>query len=145
MRASDTRLQHLSNALAIGTGAAYAGVRYFVRPADPYSNATSPWEPLIHNLHIVTVPLLVFACGMIWHNHILPGWRKWNDGSWGFLKSSSGLTLFLVLSPMIGSGYLIQVTVDDFWRTSWVWIHLLASGVWAFGYLLHLPRPRAKR
>jgi hypothetical protein len=39
--------------------------------------------------------------------------------------------------PMIVSGYLIQVTVTETWRTAWIVIHCTTSGLWITGYLIH--------
>jgi hypothetical protein len=45
--------------------------------------------------------------------------------------------MIFLLVPMIASGYLIQTAVDDGWRRAWVWVHLIASGLWLLGYLAH--------
>jgi hypothetical protein len=38
---------------------------------------------------------------------------------------------------MVASGYLLQTAVDDAWRAVWLWIHLVTSGLWIVGYLVH--------
>jgi hypothetical protein len=93
MRASETRLQHVANFFTIGTGVAYVWTKYFFHSSDPYSNAGSPWEPLSHNSHVVVVPLLVFACGVIWRSHILPKWQSVRNSTHVIRKTASGLGL----------------------------------------------------
>ena len=139
MRESETRLQHAANILTIGTGLAYVWTKYFFHSSDPYSNTGSPWEPLSHNYHVVVVPLLVFACGVIWRSHILPKWQSVRTSTHVIRKTASGLGLLFVLVPMILTGYLIQVSVDDFWRKAWVIVHLATSAVWTISYIAHLP------
>jgi hypothetical protein len=139
LRATETRLQHAANILTIGTGIAYVWTKYFFRSSDPYSNSGSPWEPLSHNSHVVVVPLLVFACGVIWRSHILPKWQSVKTSTHVIRKTASGLGLLFVLVPMILTGYLIQVSVDEVWRKAWVVAHLVTSAVWTLSYVAHLP------
>lgn len=134
MRRFDTRLQHVSNVLAIGTGIAYAWAKYLAPAANPYSSA-SAWEGPTHSMHVLGVPLLVFACGFIWRHHVLPMWH--HLGSRSRSKTFSGLGLIFVLVPMIATGYLIQVTVEENWRKAWVIVHLTASAAWSLSYLVH--------
>jgi hypothetical protein len=130
----DARLMNAANVLTIGTGLAYAWAKYFAAAANPYSTV-STWEPPTHVLHILVVPLLVFACGYIWRSHIAPMLRKL--GSQTKTKAVSGLALVVVLVPMIATGYLIQVTVDENWRKAWVVVHLVTSAAWALSYIAH--------
>ena len=41
------------------------------------------------------------------------------------------------LLPMVVSGYLIQTTVGEGWRTAWIAVHLAASALWLAGYAGH--------
>ena len=45
--------------------------------------------------------------------------------------------MVLTLVPMVASGYLIQTAVDGSWRKAWVVVHLISSGLWLAGYLVH--------
>ena len=45
--------------------------------------------------------------------------------------------MVLTLVPMVASGYLIQTAMDGDWRKAWVVVHLVASGLWLAGYLVH--------
>jgi hypothetical protein len=123
---------HLSSLLVGGTGLVYAWMIYLVRPSDPYALVNHPWQPQVQHLHILVAPLLVFAAGLIWRRHVWAGWKK---GGRDRLKS--GVSLALTLVPMVISGYLIQTAVEESWRHAWVIVHLMASGLWLVGYLLH--------
>jgi hypothetical protein len=139
----DTRLQHISNVLAITSGLLFAIAKYFPSvfpgsaPVDEYSRAGSPWEPILHNAHILVVPLLLFACGVIWKSHIVPKWRSVLGSHHTVRKKWSGLSLLFVAIPMIATGYLIQVSVNEQLRYAFVVIHLATSAVWSLAYLKH--------
>lgn len=124
---------HLSTLLVGGTGLVYAWMRYLLEPADPFAVVSHPLQPTFQHLHIWTAPLVVFAAGLIWRDHI---WKHFRQGVRG--RRRSGLALLFNLIPMVVSGYLIQTAVTPAWRTAWVVIHLTASGLWLAGYAGHL-------
>ena len=137
MRKSDARLQHASNILGIGSGLLYAWFKYFAKSSDAYSRQNF-LEPTFHDAHVLVVPLLVYGCGVIWHNHILPKIRAIRrNHPQRVSKTWSGLALLFILVPMIATGYLIQVSVDENWRKAWVVVHLATSAVWSLSYLIH--------
>ena len=123
---------HCSNLLVGGTGLVYAWMRYAVEPEDPWAVVNHPWQPDVQHWHVLAAPLLVFACGMIWREHVWSGFRR------GFPdRRRSGLFLGLMLVPMIASGYGIQVSVEESWRQAWIWIHLVTSGGWLLAGTVH--------
>ena len=81
---------------------------------------------------LTVAPLMVFAVGLIWKKHV-SGHRRAGLST----GRRSGLSLVLTMVPMIASGYLIQVTVTDTWRTAWIVIHCTTSGLWITGYPIH--------
>lgn len=123
---------HLSNLLVGGTGLVYAWMVFLVKPADPYAVVNHPLQPATQHLHILVAPLLVFTAGLVWRRHV---WSQYRRGIGE--RRQSGLSMIVLLVPMIASGYLIQTAVDDGWRRTWVWVHLIASGLWLLGYLAH--------
>lgn len=125
---------HAATLLVGGTGLVYAWMRYLIRPADPLAFAVvnHPLQPLVQHLHILLAPLLVFAAGLMWHQH---AWGYWRQGMRRHRRS--GASMILTLVPMVVSGYLIQTAVDGDWRRLWVIVHLAASGLWLLGYLAH--------
>lgn len=127
---------HLSSLLVGGTGLVYAWMRYFAEPSDPYAVVNHPWQPTLQHLHILVAPLMVFAVGFIWREHV---WKHWRQRVRG--RRRSGLSMVLTLVPMVVSGYLIQTAVSDTWRGVWVAVHLTTSGLWLLGYAGHLLVP----
>lgn len=115
-----------------GTGLVYAWMIYFCRSDDPYALVNHPLQPQTQHLHILLAPLLVFALGGIWHRHAWPFFRRGRRQG-----RRSGLSLILTAAPMVMSGYLIQTAVDPAWRKAWVVLHLVTSGLWVLGYLVH--------
>ena len=39
---------------------------------------------------------------------------------------------------MIVTGYLLQVAVDEAWRTAWIWGHVVTSIAFSVAFVLHL-------
>lgn len=120
---------HLSTILVGGTGLVYAWMRYVLEPVDPYAVVNHPLQPQVQHLHVLFAPLLVFAAGLIWKNHV---WMHWKKGVPSGRKT--GLLLLFNLIPMVASGYLIQTTVTDGWRTAWIVVHCVASGLWILAH-----------
>ena len=128
---------HVSNALVGGTGIVYAWMRYFARAADEFAVVNHPLQPTFQQLHILAAPLLVFASGLIFQRHILARVRS------GFRpRRPTGLLLASLLVPMIASGYLLQTSSTEPWRTVWIAVHLATSVLWIAGYAIHLLSPR---
>lgn len=123
---------HISTILVGVTGVVYAVMRYLMEPADAFSVVGHPWQPGVQYLHIVAAPFAVFAIGLIWKNHIYDHYRR------GLATGRrSGISLMLTMAPMVVSGYLIQVSVGEFWRTAWIVVHCVTSFLWITGYLMH--------
>lgn len=130
---------HGSVALAGATGLVYGWMRYLAEPVDEWAIVNHPWEPNMKALHILLVPLLVFACGLLWRTHV-----------WGRIQAGyphrrrTGILLALLLAPMVVSGYALQVAVDESWRLAWIWLHGVTGCLWVLGYLVHQLRPRGE-
>ena len=123
---------HASTILVGGTGLVYAWMRYLMDPVDEFAVINHPWQPHLQHLHLWLAPLLVFALGLIWRDHV---WRHYKRGV--KRRRRTGLTLLAACAPMVISGYLIQTSVSSTWRTTWIAIHLVTSGLFVGGYLLH--------
>ena len=138
MTRQERGLQYLANLLVGGTGLLYAAMRYFMEPVDEWAVVNHPWQPAVQHLHLLTAPLLVFACGLIWRRHVVDHWRR----AARLRRSGPGMALLFL--PMIASGYLLQVTVAPGWRQAWVVLHVATSAVWVLAFLVHLRRPLAR-
>jgi hypothetical protein len=123
---------HLATVLVAATGAVYAVMRYLMAPSDPYAVVNHPLQPSVQHLHVLAAPFLVFGAGLIWREHV---WKHYRQG----VRSGrrSGVWMLPTLLPMVVSGYLIQTTVSDGWRTAWIAVHLAASALWLAGYAGH--------
>lgn len=123
---------HVATVLVAGTGLVYAVMRYLLEPPDPYAVVNHPLQPTLQHLHVLAAPLLVFGAGLIWRQHV---WKHYRLG----VRSGrrSGIWMLLTLAPMAASGYLLQTTVTESWRTAWVAIHLATSAIWILGYAGH--------
>jgi hypothetical protein len=118
--------------LSVGvTGVVYAVMRYLLEPADEWAVVNHPWQPHLQHFHLLAAPLLVFAVAMVWKQHALAGLGN------GRRHLVSGVALLASFVPMVASGYLIQTAVEPSWRAVWVAVHLVTSGLWLLGYLVH--------
>ena len=130
---------HASSVLVGGTGLVFGWMLYFAAPTDEFAIVNHPWQPEVHALHILFAPLLVFACGLFWREHV---WKRVKKGFPS--RRKSGLVLFALFGLMVISGYFIQTAVDEGWRLAWVWTHGVSSSIWLLGYVIHQFAPRKK-
>lgn len=123
---------HVSTVLVTATGLVYAVMRYLLEPADPFAVVNHPLQPTVQHLHVLVAPLLVFGAGLIWREHV---WKHYKNS----VRSGrrSGLWMLLTIAPMVVSGYLIQTTITESWRTAWIVVHVATSGIWVLGYAGH--------
>jgi hypothetical protein len=138
---NEARNLHVSTALVGLSGLVYGWMRYFAQSDDPFSVVGHPWQPELHAAHVLTAPLLVFACALVWRAHV---WLRVRGGFQP--RRQTGLVLALSLAPMILSGYAIQVTIEETWREFWIVLHVASSVLWLLAYGVHqlAPRVRAK-
>ena len=137
MKTWERWLQFVANSLVVGTGAIYAFMRYFMTPVDEWAVVNHPWQPHVQHLHVLAAPLLVFACGLIWHRHVAG-----RIGADEQLRGLSGPGLAVAFLPMIASGYLLQTTSTVGWRQTWLVLHLVTSGLWILLVATHFFRRR---
>ena len=131
---------HVSNLLVGGTGLVYGWTCYFAEPADPFAVVNHPWQPALREGHLLVAPLLVFACGLIWREHV---WKRVRTGYRE--RRKGGLVLLGLLAPMTLSGYLLQTARDELWQRVWVVVHVASSVLWVLAYLVHQLSPRTGR
>lgn len=127
------RCLHGAAVVAILTGIGYGWTRCLVHSADEFAIVNHPWQPHLQHAHILVTPLLVLMLGTFWWAHAAAHWR-----SGAVAGRRSGLSLWLTALPMILSGYLLQISVSDFWRQAWILVHVATSLAWTGAYLAHL-------
>lgn len=140
MTRGQARAIHAATALVGVTGLVYGWMRYFAVPADEFAVVNHPWQPELQALHILFAPLLVFAVGLVWRDHI---WARITFGSPA--RRRGGLALTFLVFPMIASGYLLQTAQAEAWRAIWIWVHGTTSCLWLALYLIHQATPRRTR
>jgi hypothetical protein len=118
------------------TGGVYAVMAYCLEPADPMDVTNHPWQPTVLHLHLLAAPLCLFGFGVLWNDHVWPKLR-----ARGRARRRSGLLLLGVSGPMAASGYLLQTSVDDAWRSFWVVAHVATSLLWVAAFALHVMTP----
>lgn len=140
MNRAERRFLDIANLLVGGTGLVYAVMKYAMEATDEWAVVNHPWQPHFQHLHVLAAPLLVFAGGMFWKHHVLEKMR--GNGANG---RATGLALAVQFIPMVVSGYLIQVTVSEMWRTIWIWVHLMTGCLWCLAVIAHRVRSRSNR
>lgn len=123
----------LANFLTVITGLVYAWMIYLLKPVNEWDIFNHPWQKQVQALHILVVPLLLFAIGIIWKKHIQE--RLFRRGQ---ARKFSGWLLILILFPMVFSGYLLQVSTEDLWRTIHGQVHLWTSLAWSLMFIVHI-------
>ena len=136
------RLLWGSSALLAVTGLVYAALRYLVTPTDPFSAYNHPLQPWVLAAHVVLAPVLLFAVGWFWGNHVLPKLGRRAPGR------ISGLTLLAFVVLMTASAYLLQVSSASGARVVLAWTHGITGTVyvaWLAAHALYAPRATASK
>ncbi|HXI04147.1 MAG TPA: hypothetical protein VNI57_13310 [Candidatus Saccharimonadales bacterium] len=140
MKRLDRILMH-GGTLATGlTGLAYAWIRYFMTNDDPFSAYNHPLQPWVLAAHVLAAPVLVFAVGAIFRDHVS---SKLRGGAGTPLRRGGVATLVLVI-PLILSGYLIQVVAAEGLRSASAWLHTGLGLAYLLFYALHLAGARRR-
>lgn len=132
-------LMHLANLAVTVTGVFYFAMKFLMEPVDEWAVVNHPWQPLMQHLHVLAAPLLVFMTGYIWISHVERALAQ------GKASRRLGVGLIASFAPMAASGYLLQVSVEEVWRTVWSYLHLGTSGVWLLVFGAHLAASLAAR
>ena len=136
-----TRVQivclHITVALVTLTGAVFAWMKYLMKSSDPFSVVNHPWQPHMLAAHVVAAPLLLFALGWTFGNHM------WPKLMFGAPKRLSGLWSLWLIAPMVLSAYVLQIATDEGLRKAMAAAHWVTSAAFVVGYGIHVAR-RAK-
>jgi hypothetical protein len=126
-------------ALTAATGIVFAWMKYGMKSADPFSVANHPWQPFMLSAHVVVAPLLVFAFGWIFNDHI---WAKFRTPA--APQRGTGIWSMAAIVPMTLSGYLLQVSTAEAVRQAMAIAHWVSSGLFVLAYAVHIitkPKP----
>jgi hypothetical protein len=132
-------LLHLSALGAAATGGIFFWMKHVLRSDDPFSVVHHPWQPSVLALHVLIVPVLVFALGLIAREHMIGRLLEEQPHP----SRRSGIAAMLLTVPMIGSGYLLQVLTGPGARKVVSIAHAGTGIVFALLYLLHLVLARS--
>ncbi|HEX7150067.1 MAG TPA: hypothetical protein VF618_01170 [Thermoanaerobaculia bacterium] len=124
---------HACVALSALTGGVFAWMKYFLKSEDEFAVANHPWQPHMLSAHVVIAPLLVFALGWTFSNHIWPKFRFGNGR-----KRLSGVFSMLLIVPMTLSAYLLQISTGETTRYAMEVAHWITSAAFVVGYVVHL-------
>lgn len=127
-------LLHLSTLVSTLTGLVYLVMKYLMKSEDPFTVLGHPWQPHFLAAHLLTGPVVIFALGLIAREHIVglyidPGVRR---------GRRSGMSLILLATPMVFSGYLLQIVTEPGPRKALVVTHVASGLLFALFFLGHL-------
>jgi len=114
------------------SGVVYIYMKRFMETDDPWAVINHPLEPWLLKLHVLSAPAMLFAFGLIATNHI---WRS--------LKSNiptgrkSGVLATYTFFPLVLTGYLIQVVIDELSLEILSWSHLGLGILCTWAVLAH--------
>jgi hypothetical protein len=131
-------LVNLSSIIVGISGVIYAWMKYLMTTDDPYAVANHPMQPWVLDLHVLASPVMIFAIGLILQEHIVAQIQKGPKRA----GRSTGLVAMVCLPPMIATGYLIQVFVDETARRVCVGVHLITGLIYLAAFAGHLVTSR---
>lgn len=137
MTPKQARFAHISSLLVGVSGVALFVFKDLVVIEGDFGPESHFLEDDVQAAHILTAPALVFACALIWQDHV---WAKFKSGAKA--RRRTGILLGSLVVPMILTGYLLQVSYTEPWRELWRVSHLVSSFVWLVGYGVHQLSPR---
>ncbi len=127
-------LLHASVLLAALSGGVLFWMKHLLASRDPFSVVHHPWQPAVLAAHVLVVPLLVFALGLITRDHIV---GRFLDGS-ARPGRRSGIGAILLALSMIASGYLLQVLTGADARRLMALVHAACGGAFTIAYIAHV-------
>jgi hypothetical protein len=125
-------VNNLSTALAALTGLTYGVMKYYLAGRDPDSRLGHPLQPTVAKAHLLVVPVVVFAFGLLFRSHALQRLKgKETRGP------SSGALMLLFFAPLVFTGYGVQALPD---ARAVGWAHAALGVLFALYWLVHLKR-----
>jgi hypothetical protein len=131
MKSSIYQFTHWVTYITIFHGFIYYIVKYFLQVETEYGLRAHPTQGLIQGIHIALSPLLIFAFGVLFKDHIIKMYQSAKK------KRKTGVTLTLTMFIMIFSGYAIQVIYVQTPKMVSSYIHIGISLLFTLAYLIH--------
>lgn len=125
------KFTHLAAYCTLLHGCIYGVYKYFFQIETEYGIRPHPQQEIWQTIHILLSPLLIFAFGLLWQNHIVKMYEK------ALMKRKSGISLVITMLVMIFSGYLVQVVYQPDWQKYSAYLHIGISLVFGFAYIIH--------
>ena len=117
------------------TGVVYGVFKYFVPSPDPNSRAGHPFQPWAMKAHLLIAPFAICGIGLILRRHALARLRTGEvNGRW------TGATMLVIFTPLVLSGYLVQMLVSRAATRTAGWTHTAFGVLLVLGYLVHPKR-----
>ncbi|MCF8059417.1 MAG: hypothetical protein K9K67_08980 [Bacteriovoracaceae bacterium] len=123
---------HLASYLSILSGLGYFIVIEYFKLETPYGLRPHSSQGLWQAFHILVVPALVFAIGLLWREHIYVKLKATTR-----FKRISGIGLLASFLIMTFSGYFLIVSKNQFFIDLNKYLHLASSLLWLLFYLYH--------
>lgn len=134
MTALEKMLVNLSTIIVAVSGVVYGWMKYMMTSEDPFAVVNHPLQPWALDVHLLASPALIFGLGLIVQDHIVAQLQKGPRRP----GRATGLLALACLLPMIATGYLIQVMVDETARRVCVGVHLATGLTYLAAFLAHL-------
>ncbi len=114
------------------TGTLLLIMKYILSPMDMFSVINHPWQSITLKLHILFAPFMIFGLGYTTVLHVIPYIKE------NMRKSlKTGLSAFIMLCPMILSGYFIQCLTNQNWNKIASILHIATSFVFLISFIIH--------
>ena len=132
IRRGEMWLLSLSTLVSGGTGLLLYYMKEWLEPTDPFSVLNHPWQPYVLKTHLVAVPFLIFAVGLVFSSHAVERFRAGKPSG-----RSSGVGLLALFIPLVLSGIGVQIFTAETWQRGAVWIHLIAGAAYMAFFMGH--------
>lgn len=132
MRRGDMLLLTVATLAAGATGIILYIMKEWMEPVDPFSVVNHPWQPFILKAHLVAVPFLIFAVGLVFSSHAVERYRAGTPNG-----RRSGVGLLALFIPLVLSGIGVQIFTAESWQRGAVWVHLIAGATYLAFFMGH--------
>jgi hypothetical protein len=137
----ESLLLRVSTWLSALSGAIFLAMKYLMENDDPFSILGHPWQPHMLATHVLVGPVVVFALGLIFRDHVL---GRYLNGA-GREGRRSGAATILLAAPLVLSGYFLQIVTGETARLALVMIHVATGVMFAGLFTWHLRATAGRR